>query len=666
MLHCALLPLCGVLLFAGCPTDGEDGLNVPLELTLAGSYGVEHPNVTGVSTNYVLLAVGKGDYTKGDYTLGGTKVTPTPVLTDGGRTTLVKLEAPSTEATTIALAVKENGESVLNESVTFDAVGAAAPGVLYGEKPMAFSEFFHDVTANIAAIRPANTAFAQTGTAAVPALFITSGTRTGNSSAGVANGTPKWTDTDTGDKVDVISSATYGDNPHFVPTGNLAINYDNPMTKAEANVVTGIKAVEVGVDFDLFANADLLRQDEKAVAASTAVLTKVGEIARWKAATAVYKAKYLRPDASWGRRDDNALNNDVAASWPKAIGGTNGATVGVSYGGNWADKVIAVDFAPLSGLDSTALWNDYFEQAYAGYVEDLQTGHREPLVWLQQLFSHRGHTNLEAAIKRPGISRLDTLSPEGSMRVVIFARGFKDIIVESVGVVADGDSVPSIEQGDAFYVSSGTALQDSEGVNIPSNQLHVGNLSEAALADFAAKGGVIQKGGTDVTATFYTLAPEGEGEIAITINAAFFTGDFQGSYTLKINSDTTVHPTVSFAVNRVIARPQIKQGDSGTPSDAAAADSALSVSTGGGNIVFDNADFAKAVIMAGRSVSNITPSAAGSTAVSGAIKQNSDGYYVDASLLTSGTAYTLTILTSNFADSARANLNTVRYYITVQ
>jgi hypothetical protein len=673
MLLCALLPLCGVLLFAGCPTDGGDSFGVPLELTVTGSYGVEHPNVTGVSTNYVVLEVSKGDYTNGDYTLGGSKVTPTPVLTDDGRTTLVKLEAPSAEATTIALVVKENGESVLDESVTFEAAGTAAPGILYGEKPMTFSEFFHDVTANIAAIRSSDTAFAKTGTAAVPALFITSGTRTGNSSAGAANGTPKWTDTDAGAKVDVISSATYGDNPHFVPTGNLAINYDDPMTKTEANAVTGIKAVEVGVDFDLFANADLLRQADKAAATSTAVLTKVGEITRWKAATAVYKAKYLRPDASWGRRDDNALN-DVAASWPKAIGGADGATVGVTYGGTWADKVIAVDFAPLSGgLDSTALWNNYFEQAYAGYVEDLQTGHREPLVWLQQLFSHRGHTNLEAAIKRTtqGISRTDSLSPEGSMRVVIFARGFKDIIVESVGVVADGAAVPSIEQGSAFYVSGTGAtadFQNSAGTTVPNRQLHVGNLSEASLADFASKGGVIQKGGADIATAAYTLAPEGEGEIAITLNNAFFDGAFQGAYTLKINSDTTVHPTTAFAVNRIIARPQVKQGDSGTLSDAASADVPLSVTTSGGSIVFDNADFAKAVITAGRSVSNITPSATGSTAVAGAIKLNSSDstYYVDASLLTSGTAYTLTILTSNFADSTRANLNTVRYYISVQ
>jgi hypothetical protein len=120
-------------------------------------------------------------------------------------------------------------------------------------------------------------------------------------------------------------------------------------------------------------------------------------------------------------------------------------------------------------------------------------------------------------------------------------------------------------------------------------------------------------------------------------------------------------------VNRIITRPKVKQGESGTASDAATATAALSVTTNGGSIVFDNTDFAKAVMTAGRSVSNITPSAAGSTAVSGAIKQNSDGtYYVDVSLLTSGTAYTLTILTSNFVKDDRTTISPTVYYITVQ
>jgi hypothetical protein len=261
-------------------------------------------------------------------------------------------------------------------------------------------------------------------------------------------------------------------------------------------------------------------------------LMQVAGITTWKASTAVYKAKYLQPDASWGRRDQTAITEAKAAAWPKAIGGTGGATVGVTYGGTWADKVIAVDFAPLTGgLDSTALWNTYFEQLYAGYVEDLQTGHKEPLVWLQNLFSHRGHTNFEAAIKRAGFSRFDSLSAEGNMKLVIFAKGYKDIIVESVGVVADGASAPAIEQGSAFYVSADKKLRNSTGAELDEgNKLHVTNLSAAALADFAAKSGVIKKGGTDITPSYYTLAPEGEGEIEIELKDAFFTGAFQGSF----------------------------------------------------------------------------------------------------------------------------------------
>jgi hypothetical protein len=657
----------------GCETPTGYG---SLAAALTGAYGVAHPNVTGVSTNYVVLEVTKGDYTKGNYALDEKKVTPTPVLTDGGRTILIKLEVPAGLATA-ELVVTENGESVLKKSVTFDAAGAAAPGILYGEKPMAFSEFFHDVTANIAAVRPSSTAFAAAGTVPVPKLFITAGTRTGNGSTHTTANpqpdvNPKWTDTDAQAKVDVISSATYGDDPHFVPTGNLDINYDNPMTKKEGNEVTGIKAVEVGVDFDLFANADILRQADKAVDTSTAVLAQVTgtNISRWKAATAVYKAKYLQPDGTWGKRDETAVTETVAASWPKPVGGANGATVSVSYGGAWADKTIAVDFAPLTApLESQALWNDYFDYAYAGYVEDLQTGHKEPLVWLQNLFSHRGHTNLEAAIDRhtAGISRMNSLSPDGNMRVVILARGFKDIIVESVGVVADGDSLPSIEQGSVFHVSgtgSSANFQNSEGAAVPGRQLHVGNLSTTALADFASKGGVIQKGGTD--AAGYTLALEGEGEIAITLQDAFFSGSFQGAYTLRINADPGVnHPTTSFTVNCIITRPTLKQGSSGTASSADSATGAIEVTTSGGNIEFSNADFAKAIMVSGRSISSITPAVTGG--ITAVLKQASTGAYeIDASALTADTTYTLTILTSNFVNASRATISPTVYYIKVQ
>jgi hypothetical protein len=542
---------------------------------------------------------------------------------------------------------------------------------LYGEKFMTFSEFFHDVTADIADIRPSSTSFAATGYVAEPKQFINAGTRTGNNSAGGANGTPKWTDTDALPKVDAISSATYGDSAHFVPTVNLAMNYPDSMTKADWHEVTGIKAVEVGVDFDLFANADILRQAKKAVATSAAVLAQVGDITTWKAQTDVYKAKYLRPDASWGKRDQTAINEDKAAAWPKAIGGGDGATVGVSYGGAWADKVITVDFAPLpTGLDSAGIWNTYFDHVYAGYVEDLTTGHKEPLVWLQNLFSHRGHTNLEAAIQRAGFSRMDSLSPLGNMRVVIFAQGLKDIIVEKDVIEYAGQSSAAIEQGSTFYVSGtdNTAnFQNSAGTAI-GKELHVTGLSADALADFAANGGKLLKGTAEVADEAYDLEYEEEdGEIAITLTNAFFTGAFQGAYSLSITpSAGKVYSTVPFTVNRIISRPKLQQSQ-GTASDADSEAAAIAVTTNGGNITFVNSeDFAKAILVSGRTVSSITPAVGGG--ITAVLKRASAdaAYHIDASVLTSSASYTLTIQTSNFVNTARETLATVTYYIKAQ
>jgi hypothetical protein len=666
----AMLFLCALLALMGCenPTDDNDDDDTTtadeLTLTLVGAYGVKHPNDDGSQTNYIVLAVEKGDYTKGTYALGETTVKPTPVLTDGDKTTLVKLEAPG-GATKFTLAVTNSGTSVLEKTGTFSAAGAAPPGVLFGETPMTFSEFFHDITANIAEIEPSSTAFSATGSIAVPAKFITAGTRTGNSSAGVANGTPKWTDTDKGDKVDVISSATYGDNPHFVPTGNLDINYDDPMTKADNHEVTGIKAVEVGVDFDLYANADLLRQANKATTTSTAVLANLEGIT-WKAPTEVYKAKYLRPDASWGRRDQTARNEAKGKAWPKDIGGTGGATVNVSYGGTWADKVISVDFAPLTApLDSQTLWNDYYEYVYAGYVEDLQKGHKEPLVWLQNLFSHRGHTNLEAALNRAGISRMLNLSPAGKLKLVIFARGFKDIIAEVEVKAYDGQSSASIEQGSTFYKGANPVLLNSAGnVLEEGNKLHITGLSAAALADFGKNGGSLLKGTAVVPEANRELNYlESDGEIEIVLKDGFFSGAFQGSYSLSITSDA-VYKTPAFAVNRIIERPTLQQG-TGTASAADSATSPITVTKAGGNIVFSNEDFAKAIIMSGRSPSSITPAVTGG--ITAVLKAPSPGaaYQIDPSALSAGD-YTLTILVSNFAKSDRTNISPVTYHIKVE
>jgi hypothetical protein len=88
---------CALLTVMGCENITEEHYTVTtddLALTRVGAYGVVHPNNPGSQTNYLVLAVGAGDYTKGTYTLNEAAVTPTPVLTGDGRVTLIKIAAP--------------------------------------------------------------------------------------------------------------------------------------------------------------------------------------------------------------------------------------------------------------------------------------------------------------------------------------------------------------------------------------------------------------------------------------------------------------------------------------------------------------------------------------------------------------------------------------------
>jgi hypothetical protein len=438
------------------------------------------------------------------------------------------------------------------------------------------------------------------------------------------------------------------------------------MTKGDDHAVTGIIRVEVGVDFDLYANAALLEASDNGTAQTAAVLALTDAIT-WKPAAQVYKAKYLRPDATWGRRDAEPLNNGAAAALLKPIGADasddSKAKVTASYGGTWADKVIAVDFAPLpNGVTAQALWDDYFDYVYGGYVEDLATGERAPLIWLQTLFSHRAHTNLEVVVQRANISMLDGLSGSGDFRVAIYADGFEDLIVDSFYLTDYEDSAATIEQGSAFY-SDGSNFLNSSGAPIPGNELHVTGLSAVALAEFEENGGLLLKGTETVPANAYDLELEEEdGEIAIKLWGDFFAGAFQGSYTLKINSEK-VFKTPSFAVNRLIDRPNLVVNGSGYVY-AATTDTAPAEITTADFLSFDNAFYAAAVVTSGRSVSSVVVNGT-NAAVPNALQKVGGLYVVDGSALTEGTIYKLTVVTANFADPGRANLNSVVYYIKV-
>ncbi|WP_010259539.1 hypothetical protein [Treponema primitia] len=673
--------LCGLLVFTGCPTD--DVTNVyytddvgDLSVSVNGSYGVAHPGSESI-TNYILLNVRGGDYTKGAYTLDDAAITPTPVLIEGGRTTLVKIAVPA-GSTTVALGVEVDKESILDEEVTFDAAGAAPPAVLYGEVPMQFSEFFHDITADITDIHPASTTFNKADRAAAPQLLITAGTRTGNDSTGTANKLPKWTDKDAFDKVDAISSATFGDGVHFPPTANLSTNYSPVTTKADWHEITGIKKVDVGVDFDLYANAVLLDAADRFVTTSTAVLEKV-EAITWKAENNIYKAKYLRPDAAWGKREDTP--KAAAAGWPTPASGT-APTPSVSYGGNWGDKVISYNFGenPKAPNGNTVISNDvfnlYFEKIYGGYVED-STGHREPIVWLQQLFSHRPHTNLEVCIQRPGISRTDNLTPNGTIKVVVYADGLEDLTFNAA--VGEYATSFTIEQGSVFYTTGtgvSATLQESDGTDVPNRQLHVTSLSAAAVEDFDTYGGVLRKGNAALAAGTYTAELE-DNEIAITLKDTFFAGPFQGDYNFlistanasAISATASRYKAVPFTVNRLAAtRPQVLSIDAGVAATDANTVATAIVVTKGDKITFENNGVAHGFALTGASPSTILVNdTTTALTIATVLKRDTpaDPYSIDTSSLTAGTLYRLHIVTANVFRADRAALPIADYYIKI-
>jgi hypothetical protein len=632
--------------------SGNNSLPVPgrVNLSYVDVYAVPQLGSNAPAVNYALLSVTSGDYLRAEYAINGAPVEATPVLTSRGQAAMVKIEIPS-GVTAGTLTALQNGQARLTQELTGLAAGAAAPGVLYGEVPMAFSEFYHDITADITDVRPEATSFAAGGAVAQPAYFINGGTRTGNGPAG-AGTLDTYKDADEKPAVDAVSSATYGDNPHFPPTGNLELNYPDPMTKLDANnKITNIKAVEVGVDFDLYANAYLLNAAQKATEQSTAVLAKAQVVGqKLKADTSVYAAKYLFPDASWGAR--KILNAGVASAWPSE------PTVSASYGSTWADRIVSFTY---SGPTSADLWSDYFEQLYGGYVEDLTTGQKEPLVWLQNLFSHRGHMNFEVALNRAGISRMNALTGNGDFKFVVYAIGLPDVVFE-LPLVDFAVSDASIEQGTTFYVDAAASEKHLLGANaLPLEEgdlLHIAGLSSEALADFSANGGKLLKGTAEVSPAAYLLHPTSDGgEVEIELLASFFTGSFQGSYTASItpSDGTTIYQMPSFTVN---AAAPLKPGISTTGSNyEVAADTATALTVNQGDIItFDEQGFAAAIVTSGRSVSTIALEPAENgvplPAVTDVIKRsggNTSPYIIDTTKLPKGKTYKITILTTNYA-----------------
>lgn len=622
----------------------------PLELNLVGT-GVYAVTAGPVTASYFLLEVTNGDFEAGRYTINDVAVTPTPVLIDGTAARYIKIEVPA-GLTSAALKVTEKGVTVLSETKSV-AAGVAAPATVYGEKPLAFSAFYHDVTAGVTAEQPASTSFDAAGTVASPASFITAGTR-----SGTVGEPATWANSDSGAKVDAISSATYGDSVHFIPTGNLDINYADATTKADGNRVTGITAVGVGVSFDLIANARLLASAGSATAQSTAVLAQLTGIT-WKAEASIYKAKFLFPDASWGPRVDVTA---TAVQPFKPV-----TTVSSLYGNTWTVREAQVNFN-LGATDGTTFWNDYLEYLYGGYVENTVTHARQPLVFLQNIFTHRGHTNIDVSLNDTLFSRIGTLGFPGDYKIVLYAAGYEDIVVDSVHLAAYSNGNALIEQGTAFNVSPTDQTTWFENKN-----LHIQQVDPATLAGFNPANVSVLKGTVPLSTSLYSISVDGS-EIEVSFADAFFSGDYQGSYTINLVANTAdvVSKPLAFTVNRLVTRPtlDIRSGAAGA---VASTEGTALVATTANLVDFSNADLARSLQTSGRSPSTIVDITAGnaSVAVGTVLKRDNaaDPYYLDLSTLTVGHTYRVSAVTTNFSvqtgSSPATYATTLTYYLTV-
>jgi hypothetical protein len=508
---------------------------------------------------------------------------------------------------------------------------------------MGFSEFFHDITAGISAFEPASTSFDKGGAVAQPQKFITQGTRAGGLT---------YADGDKLEKVDAVSSATYGDSVHFVPTGNLAVSNpgDARFEKDPSNSIDGVTKVEVGVSFDLYANAALLEAAGRGTAQTANVSAKAAGVtvvaakladgtfagadgAPLASAPPIYKPKHMLADGNWGRRAETPVN----ASAVKPLPGTGAGTEAVTYGGNWGDKMTGVVFEGLEqeyggavtdpSLPSGAAlyWDNFAEHIYAGYIEDSE-GHREPLVFLQNIFTHRMHTDFDIAISPSRFSRLGSLKSPDTYKARVYVDGFEDVEVEfRMKAYANGGAALDAA---SYSTAEGGADKD----------LYISGVDGFGAYDPASLS--ISKGSSAVDAANYAASKTEDGRVRLTLKSGLFTGAFQGAYTVSLapDSDDVASKALSLSLVKQVPRPLLTLNSDRVTGGVAAADQAspIAASKAGGKIYFTNDEFASALVASGRSgYSTIKEAGSGQAAAAAGAALARDGasgpYYIDLS-----------------------------------
>lgn len=520
----------------------------PAPVPAVSVVAVKVPNLN-YTTNYILLSQPNGDFGY-SYLWNNAAVTPTPVLADK---TLVKIPMTAGSASG-SLIISHSGVPILEKTITASSAGLAAPQQFYGTVPMSFSAFFHDVTAD--KDLSLSTVFATDGTVDTPEKFITEGSRTATVIGGVT--TTPYAEAEAAGlpAVDAVSTATYGDSVHFPPNGNLALTGGSRLEKTNPNAaIAGVKQAEISVRFDLYANASILKQTGRATAQSANVLSKLTKNkfnllnvalsassildASGNAAIApqVYKAKAMLIDGNFGAR---VLVNAAAAT--DLPGDGNGGTAeAVAYGGNWGDIVTGFSFGDATALTpeyaGANYWDNFANNIYGGVITD-SAGHSEPLVFLQNLFSHRMHTDFDVALSPSRFSRLKSLNYPDTYSVTVFVDGFKDVEFSFDAKKFVNDSAATAVP--SYAVSSTIATTDVviQGITNPAKYMSDARLY---LGTNTANPVTYPSG--------YSLGSQGKDRVKLTLNPAALTGTWWGTYSVQMPATATeAYKTVSFTV----------------------------------------------------------------------------------------------------------------------
>lgn len=615
---------------------------------------------TDYRVNYALVNLG-GNGGSYSYFLDGEPAPALPVISDGS---LMKI--PVIGKTAALLTVKDGDSEIISLPLNFAVPGAAEPETVYAALPMAFSEFYHDTTAT--SPLPEGTVFPVDGTVAVPALFVTQGTRSSAVVGGVQTVTYAYADANL-PPVDAVSTATYGDSVHFAMDGNLVLVGGDRMEKTDPNAaIAGIKEVEVRIDYDLMANAYLVEASGRPVMGATNVLSKLGR-AGYRTinilaggqildennavvnAVSVYAAKPLLLDGNFGPRQ--IVNSAAADSLPGR--GNAGETEGVSYGGNWGDKVTGFTFGNAAELGSefagAAYWDNFANNIYGGLISD-SDGNTQPLLPHQNIFSHRMHEDFDIAVSPSRFSRFNSLNPADTYQVTVFAKGFEDIKFQF-------DAKNYINAAGAV---DGSATFDIDSENPVSPSVKLTGIDSAWANDYAF-GLKLMKNSIEVDSDYYSVNVNTKGIVSIALEESLLDETaWPGSYTLTYETATHISKNIAFTLrsNEAIRL----YGEKDEPDSALQTGYTVAapyVSKQGGKLYFSSDVFAGSLVTSGRSgYSTISKDGGAAQTIGTAVGQEGDLWYIDldAPVFAAGSVYELTMIAPGFLNQ--------KYYIGVE